>query len=201
MTGWDEYAIPAHVPSRSTRPLPAEMDSDLGCVQRHEYSAPFVSVIDGQARSFFRCCDGSVYALHRAPEIIWTFDASTRRNQTHRRLVIDGVVYWLTRANCGSPAILGPLRFQGVGAKMTLRRAICCATARSHSRRSAPLIIDGRVYFIDDGALMFAVDAKRNGTRQAETRRISSAAQSRATADLRRRIRRFYILEPISSPA
>ncbi len=202
MTGWDEYAIPAHrivafdkatgeaVWIQSTRLRPKDTT----------YSTPFVTVIDGQAAIVFGAGDGSVYAMQpRTGKIIWRFDASTRGINTPP-IVIDGIVY------CGhgeqiaaAPAILGAAFAFKVSGKDDISKSnlLWQLPARTVGR-SAPLLIDGRVYYIDDGALMFAVDAKK-GTELGKLKLGRIMFSSAIAGDGKIYVGeygRFYILEP-----
>lgn len=163
MTGWDEYAIPAHryvafhkatgevVWIQSTRLRPEDTT----------YSTPFVTVIDGQAAIVAGAGDGSVYAIQpRTGKIIFRYDASTRGINTPP-IVVDGIVY------CGhgeqtfeDTTVLGAVfAFKATGEGDITKNRLWQLPAKTVSR-SAPLLIDGRVYFIDDGAGLFVVDAK-----------------------------------------
>lgn len=165
MTGWDEYAIPAHrfvafdkatgeaVWIQSTRLRPKDTT----------YSTPFLTVIDGQAAMVFGAGDGSVYALQpRTGKVIWTFDASHRGMNTPP-IVIDGIVYGgHAEQMFTDPATLGAVfAFKASGQGDITKSNTQWMLPRVAIGRSAPLLIDGRLYVIEDGAQMFVLDAKK----------------------------------------
>ncbi|HLQ43328.1 MAG TPA: PQQ-binding-like beta-propeller repeat protein, partial [Planctomycetaceae bacterium] len=165
MTGWDEYAIPAHryiafdkatgeaVWIQSTKLRPEDTT----------YSTPFVTVIDGQAAIVAGAGDGSVYAIQpRTGKIIWKFDASTRGINTPP-IVVDGVVYGgHAEQMADNLATLGAVfAFKASGEGEIAKSNTVWMLPGKTIGRSAPLLVDGRVYYIDDGAQMSVVDAKK----------------------------------------
>ncbi len=165
MTGWDEYAIPAHryiafskatgeaVWIQSTKPRPEDTS----------YSTPFLTVVDGQAAMVTGAGDGSVYAIQpRTGKIIFRFDASTRGINTPP-IVVDGNVY------CGhaeqlfdDTTTLGAVfSFKATGEGDITKKSLRWQLPEKAVGKSAPLLLDGRVYYLEDGGTMFAIDAAK----------------------------------------
>ena len=95
MTGWDEYAVPAHryVAFNKATGEAVWIQSTKLRPEDTTYSTPFVTVIDGQAAIVTGAGDGSVYAIQpRTGKIIFRYDASTRGINTPP-IVVNGVVY------------------------------------------------------------------------------------------------------------
>lgn len=95
MTGWDEYAIPAHRYIAFNKATGAAVWIQSTKVRPEDttYSTPFVTIVDGQAALITGAGDGSIYAIQpRTGKIIFRFDASTRGINTPP-IVVDGNVY------------------------------------------------------------------------------------------------------------
>jgi outer membrane protein assembly factor BamB len=165
MTGWDEYAIPAHrfVAFNKTTGEAVWIQSTKLRPKDTTYCTPFLTVIDGQAAMVFGAGDGTVYAVQpRTGKIIWSYDASNRGMNTPP-IVVDGVVYGgHAEQMFTDPTTLGAIfAFKASGrGDITKSNRLWELPGRAIGR-SAPLYLDGRLYFIDDGAQMMIVDAKK----------------------------------------
>jgi outer membrane protein assembly factor BamB len=163
MTVWGDLAIPAHrflafdkrtgktIWLMSTRLRPEDTT----------YSTPTITTFNGQAAMVFGAGDGSVYALQpRTGKVIWTYDASTRGFNTPP-LVSDGIVYCgHGEQNATDTTVLGAVfaldgRRTGHIAEDQLLWKIPARTVS----RSQPLLVDGRLYVIEDGGTMSIIDA------------------------------------------
>jgi outer membrane protein assembly factor BamB len=165
MTGWDDYAIPAHryVAFKKATGEAVWIQSTKLRPEDTTYSTPFVTVVDGQAAIITGAGDGSVYAIQpRTGKIIFRYDASTRGINTPP-IVVDGTVY------CGhaeqmfkQPNVLGAVfAFKATGeGDITDKKATVWEVPQKTVGRSAPLFVDGRVYYADDGGKLFVIDAK-----------------------------------------
>ncbi len=164
MTGWDEVAIPAHryVAFNKSTGEAVWIQSTKVRPEDTTYSTPFVTVVDGQAAIVFGAGDGSIYAVQpRTGKIIWRFDASTRGINTPP-VVIDGVVYaGHAEQNFDDTTTLGAaLAFKASGADDITKKNLIWRLPAKEVGKSAPLVFDGRVYYIEDSAAMFVVDVK-----------------------------------------
>jgi outer membrane protein assembly factor BamB len=164
MTGWGEYAVPAHrfiafdkntgaaVWVLSTRLRPEDTT----------YSSPSFAVLNGQKLMVFGGGDGSVYGVQpRTGKVVFSYDASTRGLNTSP-LVIDGVLYGShAEKNASDTTVLGALfafdaRAEG---KIAEDKLLWKLPAKAVGR-SSPVYADGRLYFVEDGGTLIVVDAK-----------------------------------------
>jgi outer membrane protein assembly factor BamB len=165
MTGWDEYAIPAHryiafnkatgeaVWIQSTRLRPEDTT----------YSTPFVTVVDGQAAIVTGAGDGSIYAIQpRTGKIIFRYDASTRGINTPP-IVVDGNVFGGHAEQIfDDTTTLGAVfSFKATGEGDISKKSLRWQQPAKAVGKSAPLLLDGRVYYLEDGGTMFVIDAAK----------------------------------------
>lgn len=164
MTGWDEYAVPAHryIAFRKATGEPVWIQNTRLRPEDTTYSTPFVTVIDGQAAIVAGAGDGAIYAMQpRTGKIIWRYDASTRGINTPP-IVVDGVVY----AGHGEQIFddtttLGAvLAFKATGSGDITKKGLLWQIPAKAVGKSAPLFVDGRVYYIEDSAALSVVDAR-----------------------------------------
>lgn len=167
MTGWDDYAIPAHryVAFHKATGEAIWIQTTKVRPEDTTYSTPFLTVIDGQAAIVTGAGDGSIYAIQpRTGKIIWRFDASTRGINTPP-IVIDGIVYGgHAEQMANDPSTLGAIfafKATGSGDITSTKENLVWMVPRVAIGRSAPLMVDGRLYYIDDAAQLSIVDAKK----------------------------------------
>lgn len=164
MTGWGEYAVPAHrfvafdkrngqaVWISSTRLRP--MDTT--------YSSPVLANFNGQAAIVFGAGDGSVYAMQpRTGKILWTYDASIRGINTTPTIVGNTVYCGHSEENIFDNAVMGALfAIDGTGAgNVTATKQLWIAPTKMVGR-AAPLVVNDRLYAADDGGVLFVIDPK-----------------------------------------
>ena len=163
-TGWDETAVPTHrfiamdkstgaaVWTMSTRPRPEDTT----------YSTPFLTVLNGQAAMVLGAADGAIYALQpRTGKVIWKHQASPRGlNVTP--LVDNGIVYMgHGEQNETDRSILGAVfAFDANTSGDIAEDKLLWKLPKRTVSRSAPVRIGERIYFVDDGAALFGVNAK-----------------------------------------
>lgn len=163
VTGWDEMARPAHrvlafdktngetIWFNSTRPLPEDTT----------YSTPVVAVLGGQQALVFGSGDGAVWAFQpRTGKHIWHYQLS-RRGLNNTPLVDGDRVYMghseenIDDTSMGALAAIDGSRTGDItadGAKWRVKELMV--------GRSAPLLIDKRLYAVDDSAAMLVIDAE-----------------------------------------
>ena len=168
-TGWGDQAVPAHrfvafhkqngqaVWTLSTKLRPEDTT----------YSTPVLGVFGGQAAMVFGAGDGSVYAVQpRTGKVIWKYDASIRGiNQTP---LIDGETVYCSHSEemIHENNVVGAFfaldgKSQGEipeGKEIWNIKGLA-------SGRSAPLLVNDRLYTINDSADMVVLDAKKQGER------------------------------------
>jgi outer membrane protein assembly factor BamB len=165
MTGWGEYAPPAHrfvafdkrngtaVWFYSTRLRPEDTT----------YSTPVFTVFGGQAAMVVGAGDGSIYALQpRTGKLIWQFDASTRGLNVVPLIVGDKIYFGHGEQNFKDQSILGAaFAFEANGTgNLTDTKALWSIPKKTVSR-AGPVMFDNKVVYIEDGASMFTVDPEK----------------------------------------
>ncbi len=176
-TGWGETALPAHrvlaldkndgrlVWISSTRPLPEDTT----------YSTPLVTAFNGQAAIVFGAGDGSVYAMQpRTGKVIWSYQLS-RRGVNLSPIVADETVYIghseenIVGTSMGAMAAIDGRQTGDVTKSGELWRMEDLTVGKS-----SPLIIDGRLYVVDDAAGLHVLDA-RNGQQMGTTMKLGTS--------------------------
>jgi len=163
-TGWDQTAIPAHrvlamdkstgapIWTMSTRPRPEDTT----------YSTPVFTVLNGQAAMVIGAADGAIYALQpRTGKVIWKYQASPRGiNVTP--LVDNGIVYCAHgEQNESDRTVLGAIfAFDGNTTGDITEDKMLWKIPGKTVGKSSPVKVGERVYFADDGGILFGVNAK-----------------------------------------
>lgn len=163
-TGWGDFAIPAHrffafdkrngaaVWDASTRLRPEDTT----------YSTPVFTVIDGQAMMVVGAGDGSVYGFQpRTGNKIWEYHASTRGLNT-TPLVVGNTVYGShAERNASDTNILGALfAFNITGEPKITEEMLLWKRPAVAVGRNAPILVDDRLYYVEDGGTLLVIDAK-----------------------------------------
>ncbi len=162
MTQWGDNAIPAHrfiafdkrtgeaVWFISTRVKPEDTT----------YSTPVFTTFNGQAAMVVGAGDGDLYAFQpRTGEVIWKYEASPRGFST-TPLVVDNIVYCgHAEKNRVDTTILGAIwavdgRLKGDIPEDKLLWKVNGKTVG----RSSPLMMDGRLYMMEDGGTLLTID-------------------------------------------
>lgn len=164
MTGWGDNAIPHHrflafdkitgkpVWDSATRPRPDDTT----------YSTPVVGVLGGQQAMVFGSGDGGVYAFQpRTGKLIWQYMFSLRGINVTPLLDGDTVYCAHSEENLGDNTMGAVAAIKGVGKGDITKTNTQWFAKEALVGKSSPLLVDGRLYVIDDGAGMFIYDAAR----------------------------------------
>ncbi|CAL1125616.1 unnamed protein product [Cladocopium goreaui] len=159
--GWGDMAKPAHqflafdkntgevVWFEGTTPLPDDTT----------YSTPTVTVVDGRAMMIFEAGDGKVWAMEpRTGRPIWQYDLAMRGLNTSP-LVVGDKVY----AGNGEENMDGRTMGAMVGLDATQTGDInetgeLWLTRELRIGKSSPLMVDNRLYVVDDSAGLYVLD-------------------------------------------
>ena len=162
--GWGEQAKPRHsfiafdkrngqaVWFDGTRPLPDDTT----------YSAPVLAVIDGQWQMVFGSGDGGIYGFQpQTGKQLWRYDVSMRGVNTSP-LVVGSTVYCGHSEENTDTVKMGALfaidaSKQGL---LTKENGVLWKVDEWFVGKSAPLMVDGRLYAIEDNANLLIVDPK-----------------------------------------
>lgn len=202
-TGWGETAVPAHrffafdkrtgaaVWSNTTRPRPEDTT----------YSFPVLTTFNGQAAMVVCAGDGAVYAFQpRTGKQIWKYQASNRGINTPA-LVVDNRVYaGHSEQNAHADNILGAVfALDGLATGEIAHDQLKWHIPKLTVGRSAPLMVDGRLYFIEDGAVLVVVDPETGemiGEKKLGRIMFGSAVYGDGKIYVGEATGRFYILKP-----
>ena len=165
VTGWGDTARPAH------RFL--GMDAGTGEVrwmngtkelpEDTTYSTPFLADVGGQAALIFGSSDGSVWNFQpRTGKAVWNFKLS-RRGLNVAPLVEEGTV-WISQAeeNLDNTTMGSATAFKAAGSGDITTSNMIWQRKGVMDGRAMPVVLGDRIYFIDDGAKVYAFD-KRSG--------------------------------------
>jgi len=163
-TGWDQTAVPTHrflaldkntgaaIWTMSTRPRPEDTT----------YSTPIFTVLNGQAAMVLGAADGAIYALQpRTGKVIWKYQASPR-GMNVAPLVENGIVYMgHGEQNETDRTVLGAVfAIDGNTSGDIPEEKLLWKVPKRTVSRSSPVRIGERIYYIEDGAALFGVNAK-----------------------------------------
>lgn len=163
-TGWDQTAVPTHrflaldkntgaaIWTMSTRPRPEDTT----------YSTPIFTVLNGQAAMVLGAADGAIYAMQpRTGKVIWKYQASPR-GMNVAPLVENGIVYMgHGEQNESDRTVLGAVfAIDGNTSGDIPEEKLLWKVPKRTVSRSSPVRVGERIYFIEDGAALFGVNAK-----------------------------------------
>jgi outer membrane protein assembly factor BamB len=204
MTQWGEHAVPAHrfvafdkrtgaaVWFSSTRPRPEDTT----------YSTPFLTTFNGQAAMVFGGGDGFMYAMQpRTGKVIWQYDCSNRGINTPP-LVVDGSVYCGHREqNSADTRILGAIfALRGEQASGEIKEDELKWKIPGRSvEGSQPLLVDGRLYVIEDGGTLVVINPETGEIIQEKKlgRRPGSLVYGDGKLYCCEQTGNFWVLEPV----
>ncbi len=164
MTQYGENAVPAHrfiafdkrtgaaVWFVSTKPRPEDTT----------FSTPTFTTFNGQAAMVFGAGDGAVYAIQpRTGKQIWKYEASLRGINTPP-IVVDNIVYCgHGENNKNDTNVLGAIfAFDGRTTGDIAEDKLLWKIPKKTIGRSAPLLVEGRLYMVEDGAAVVVIDPK-----------------------------------------
>ena len=163
ITNWNEMARPNHrligfdkktgdtIWFSGTKDLPDDTT----------YSGPSIAVINGQTTLVLGCGDGAVWGFQpRTGRPLWHFALSLRGLYT-TPLVVGNTVYCshaeenLDGASMGAVAAF---QIEGTGTECKAKKLWSNETVMVG--RCAPVLIDGRLYIVNDGCKMYVYDAE-----------------------------------------
>ncbi len=162
MTQYGENAIPAHrfvafdkrtgaaVWFASTRLRPEDTT----------YSTPVFATFNGQAAMVVGAGDGGVYAMQpRTGKVIWKYEASTR-GLNAPPVVVDNIVYCgHGERNKSDANVLGAVfAFDGRAEGEITEDKLLWKIPKKVVSRSGALVVEDRVYFMEDGGEFLIVD-------------------------------------------
>ncbi len=161
LTGWGDMARPAHrflafrkdsgepIWVNGTRPLPEDTT----------YSTPAIGVLNGQAAMVFGSGDGGVYAWQpRTGKPIWNFQLAARRGLNVSPVIDHDHVYMAHAEENIDNVTMGAI--VGIDGSKTgdITKTGELWRVAAMDGKGSPLLVDGRLYSLDDGGKMYIVD-------------------------------------------
>ncbi|MES2789808.1 MAG: PQQ-binding-like beta-propeller repeat protein [Planctomycetota bacterium] len=202
-TGWGEQAIPAHrfIAFHKQNGQAVWVLSTKLRPEDTTYSTPVLGVFNGQAAMVFGAGDGAVYAVQpRTGKVIWKYDASIRGiNQTP---VIDGETVYCSHSEetIHENNIVGAFfALDGKSQGDILPGKEIWNVKGLAVGRSAPLLVNSRLYTINDSAGMVILDAKNGeevGKQKLGTIMMGSSVYGDGKIYVSEATGRWWILEP-----
>ena len=161
--GWGEMAKPAYriiafdkrngqaVWFESTRMFPEDTT----------YSAPAVSVINGQAQLVVGSGDGSVYGFQpRTGKQLWHYDASIRGINTAITFAGNTVLCGHADENLDDTTMGALFAIDATKTGNITKTGEIWRNKEQYVGKTGPLVVDDRVYSVDDGGVFYVNDLK-----------------------------------------
>jgi outer membrane protein assembly factor BamB len=165
MTGWGDYSVPTHrfvafdksngqaVWISGTRPRPKDTT----------YSSPVLATFNGQKAIVFASGDGTVDAMQpRTGKMIWTYDASVKGIQATPLVVGNTVFCGNGEENFSDHRVNGAFfAIDGTGSGNVTKTKELWSLAGKAVARAAPILVNDRLYAVDESATLYVVDPGR----------------------------------------
>lgn len=201
--GWGEMAQPAHrflaFDKKTGKSL--WFSSTKLRPEDTTYSTPIPTVINGEAVLVFGSGDGSIYALQtRTGKKLWNYDVSNRGISTTPLVVGSKVFAGHSEENLDDTSVVGAF-FCLDGSKRgdITKSGEIWRTKTLGIGRTAPILIDGRLYCVDDSGTMFVVNeetGKQVGKQKIGTIGWGSPVYGDGKIYCTERNGRFFIFQP-----
>ena len=161
VTGWGDTARPAHrfLGLDKTTGDVRWMNGTKELPEDTTYSTPSLAVLDGQAALVFGSSDGSVWNFQpRTGKAVWNFKLS--RRGLNVAPLVDGGDVFISQAeeNLDNTSMGSVTRFKAAGTGDITATNVVWQRKSVMDGRSMPVVIGDRVYFVDDGAKVYAFD-------------------------------------------
>jgi hypothetical protein len=123
------------------------------------YSTPSLAVLDGQAALVFGSSDGSVWNFQpRTGKAVWNFSLSRRGINTPPLVTGDTVYISQSEENLDNTSMGSATAFKGMGTGPIPATSAIWQKKGVMDGRSMPVVLDGRVWFVEDGAKVHVFD-------------------------------------------
>src|SRR5215469_7258511 len=169
--GWGEMAVPAHrfVAFNKETGVPVWFNGTRLRPDDTTYSTPVLTVLGGQAALVFGSGDGGVWAFQpRTGRPLWSYQLSLRGlNVTP---LVDGDTIYMSHSeenpipetSMGAIAAINGTANSDPAAKEIdiTKSGKLWRNKETMVGRSSPILVDGRIYALDDSNLLYIFDAK-----------------------------------------
>jgi outer membrane protein assembly factor BamB len=166
VTGWGDTARPAHRflgMDKATGQV-RWMNGTKELPEDTTYSTPSLADFGGTAALVFGSSDGSVWNFQpRTGKSVWNFKLSRRGINTPPLVDGDTVIISQSEENLDNTSMGSATVFKAAGMGDITATAALWQKKGVMDGRSMPVVLGDRIYFIDDGAKVYAFD-KKTGT-------------------------------------
>ena len=161
VTGWGDSARPAHRLlglDKSTGEV-RWMNGTAELPEDTTYSTPALAVLDGQAALVFGSSDGSVWNFQpRTGRAVWNFKLSRRGINTPPLVAGETVYISQSEENLDNTSMGSATAIRGGGAGDITGTHALWQRKGIMDGRSMPVVLGERVWFVEDGAKIHALD-------------------------------------------
>ena len=161
VTGWGDTARPAHRflgLDKATGEV-RWMNGTKELPEDTTYSTPSLAVFEGMASLVFGSSDGSVWNFQpRTGKAVWNFKLSRRGINTSPLVDGDTVIVSQSEENLDNTSMGSATAFKASGSGDITTTAAVWHKKGVMDGRSMPVVLGDRVYFVDDGAKVYAFD-------------------------------------------
>ena len=161
VTGWGDTARPAHRflgLDKATGEV-RWMNGTKELPEDTTYSTPSLAALGGQAALVFGSSDGSVWNFQpRTGKAVWNFKLSRRGLNVAPLVIGEDVFISQAEENLDNTTMGSVTRFNGVGQGDITTTNATWQKKGVMDGRSMPVVLGDRVYFVDDGAKIYAFD-------------------------------------------
>jgi outer membrane protein assembly factor BamB len=163
VTGWGDTARPAHrfLGMDKATGVVRWMNGTKELPEDTTYSTPSLADFGGTAALVFGSSDGSVWNFQpRTGRAVWNFKLSRRGINTPPLVEGDAVIVSQSEENLDNTSMGSASIFKAVGSGDITATAAIWQRKGVMDGRSMPVVLGERVYFVDDGAKVYAFDRK-----------------------------------------
>jgi len=165
VTGWGDTARPAHRflgLDKATGEV-RWMNGTKELPEDTTYSTPSLAALGGHAALIFGSSDGSVWNFQpRTGKAVWNFKLSRRGLNVAPLVQGEDVFISQAEENLDNTSMGSVTKFKGVGTGDITATNVVWQKKGVMDGRSMPVVLGDRVYFVDDGAKIYAF-AKETG--------------------------------------
>lgn len=161
VTGWGDTARPAHRFLGLDKATGAVrwMNGTKELPEDTTYSTPSLADFGGEAALVFGSSDGSVWNLQpRTGKATWNFRLSRRGINTSPLIDGDTVIISQSEENLDNTSMGSATVFKATGTGDITATTAIWQKKGVMDGRSMPVVLGNRVYFVDDGAKVYAFD-------------------------------------------
>ncbi|MEX0669049.1 MAG: PQQ-binding-like beta-propeller repeat protein [Pirellulales bacterium] len=161
VTGWGDTARPAHrfLGMDAATGEVRWMNGTKELPEDTTYSTPSLANLGGQAALVFGSSDGSVWNFQpRTGRAVWNFKLSRRGINTSPLIDGETVIVSQSEENLDNTSMGSVTCFKGVSTGDITATNVVWQKKGVMDGRSMPVVLGDRVYFVDDGAKVYAFD-------------------------------------------